>query len=299
LSTVEKTRALPTAALVERCLGFATQMQALGVTTIEAKTGYGLSLEHELRILEVYREVARRAPQTIVPTLLAAHTVPADYRADRAGYCRLVIEEIIPEAAARGLARFCDAFVEETAFTTAEAEKIFATAKRHGLRIKLHADQITDGGGAELAARIGAVSADHLERISDAGIAAMARARIVAGSLPIAALYLGQPPLPARRMIEAGVAIAVATDFNPGSAPSFDLPLAMMLACTIQRMTPREVLKGATMIAARSVGLEASHGSIEPGKRADFALLDTESVEHWLYHFRPNACVRTVIGGQG
>jgi imidazolonepropionase len=296
-STVRATRAATTEFLVDRCLGFLDQMRALGVTTVEAKTGYGLSVEHELRLLEVYRAVADRTSLTVVPTLHAAHTIPPEFEDDRDGYLAAVIDEIIPRAA--GLARFCDVFVEETAFTVEEGERILKAGRRHGLLPKVHADQITAGGGAQLAARVGAASADHLERVTETGITAMAAAGVVAGSLPLAALYLNQPPLPARRLIEAGIPVAVATDFNPGSAPSFDLPLAMMLGCTHQRMTPREVLKGATQIAARSIGLEATHGSLEPGKRADFALLQAESVEHWLYHFRPNVCQRTVIAGQG
>ncbi len=142
------------------------------------------------------------------------------------------------------------------------------------------------------------MSADHLERISDAGIAAMKAAGVVAVSLPLASLYLGHEPLPARRILEAGLPVAVATDFNPGSAPSYHLPLAMMLACTLQRMTPAEVLKGATMVAARALGLQRKIGSLEPGKAADFAVIDAESVNHWIYHCRANACVRTVVGGR-
>jgi imidazolonepropionase len=163
---------------------------------------------------------------------------------------------------------------------------------------KLHADQLTNAGGAELAAEVGALSADHLEHVSDRGIAAMAEAGVVAVSLPIATLYLGQPPMPARRLIQAGVAVAVATDFNPGSAPSYHLPLALTLACTLQRMAPAESLKGATSYAAEALGLGERVGSLGPGKAADFAVIDAPDVEHWLYHFRPNACRLTVAGGQ-
>jgi imidazolonepropionase len=297
LSTVAKTRAAEPAALVERCLGFLAEMRSLGVTTVEAKSGYGLTLKAERRILEVYREVADRYDGTLAPTLLAAHTFPPEYRDDHRGYVDLVVDRIIPDVAQAGLARFCDVFVEETAFSVEEGRRILEAGKRHGLRPKLHADQITSGGGAELAAEVGAVSADHLEKISPAGIAAMARAGVVAVSLPIASLYLNVAPLRARSLLEAGVAVAVATDFNPGSAPSYHLPLAMMLACTLQRMTPAEVLKGVTQIAAKAIGLADRLGSLEAGRRADFVVVDAESVEHWLYHFRPNAVVRTLCGG--
>jgi imidazolonepropionase len=272
-------------------------MAELGVTTIEAKSGYGLSTEHELRLLEVYRDLAA-GPQRVVPTLLAAHIVPPDYRKHREMYLRLVTDEIIPQVVARGLARFCDVFVEETAFSVEEARRVFKTAAGVGLRAKLHADQLSSTGGAELAAEVGAVSADHLERISPEGIRRLREAGVVAVSLPFASLYLNAPPMPARALIDAGVAVAVATDFNPGSAPSYHLPMALTLACTLQRMTPAEALKGATIYAARAVGLEGEVGSLEPGKSADFAIIDAPSVEQWLYHLRANACVRTVARGR-
>ena len=296
-STMRHTRVATEEALAERASGFLAEMRTLGVTTVEAKSGYGLTEADELKTLRVYRRLAETQPTRVVPTLLGAHIVPPEFKADRAGYIRLLTDTIIPQATA-GLARFCDVFVEDTAYSVEEARTIFAAAARHGLRAKLHADQLSDGGGAALAAEVDAVSADHLEYISDAGIAAMAEAGVVAVSLPLATLYLHVAPLPARKLIDAGVAVAVATDFNPGSAPSFHLPLAMMLACTMQRMTPAEALKGATIIAARAVGMEAEIGSLEPGKRADFAVIDAPDVNHWLYHFRPNACVRTVIGGE-
>jgi imidazolonepropionase len=208
------------------------------------------------------------------------------------------VNEIIPRAAAEGLARFCDVFVEETAFSVAEARAILLAAREHGLGAKLHADQLTSGGGAELAAEVGAVSADHLERISPVGITRLASAGVVAVSLPLATLYLQHPPLPARRLLDAGAAVAVATDFNPGSAPSFHLPVAMTLACLLQRMTPAEVLKGATAVAARAIGIEGEAGSLEPGKSADFAVMDAPSVTHWLYHLTANACRLTVARGR-
>ncbi|MGE3616956.1 MAG: imidazolonepropionase [Gemmatimonadales bacterium] len=297
-STVARTRAASSEHLAERCLGHLAAMLELGVTTVEAKSGYGLDFDQELRLLEVYAEVARRVPQRLVATLLAAHTIPPEYRDRRADYVALVIDRIIPEAARRQLAVFCDVFVEDTAFTPAEGRAILEAGKRAGLRPKLHADQITDTGGAGLAAEVGAASADHLERASVAGIGAMAASGVVAVSLPLASLYLNQPVMPARRFIEAGVPVAVATDFNPGSAPSYHLPLAMMLASTLQRMTPAEVLKGVTIHAARALGLEGAVGSVAPGRRADLVVVDAESVEHWLYHFRANAALMTIAAGQ-
>ncbi|HEV7364638.1 MAG TPA: imidazolonepropionase [Gemmatimonadales bacterium] len=296
-STVRQTREATEQQLVERAGQFLEAMLALGVTTVECKSGYGLSEEAELKLLRVYRRLAREQPVRLVPTFLGAHVVPAEYRDRRAAYVDLLVSRLIPTIAREKLAACCDVFLEESAFSPDEARRILRAGQEAGLAAKLHADQLTSNGGAELAAELGALSADHLEHISERGVLAMAQAGVVAVSLPLASLYLGQPPLPARRLIEAGVAVAVATDFNPGTAPSYHLPLALTLACTLQRMTPQESLKGATLYAARAVGLERSLGSLEPGKAADFALIDAPDVNHWLYHFRPNACIMTTVGG--
>jgi imidazolonepropionase len=296
-STVAKTRAATSGELRRRCDEHLAAMAELGITTVEAKSGYGLSTEHELRLLEVYRDLAS-GPQRIIPTLLAAHIVPPDYRDHRDMYLRLITDEIIPLVAKRGLARFCDAFVEERAFTVEEGRRVLKAGLAVGLRPKLHADQLTCSGGAELAAEVGAISADHLEFISPTGIERLAAAGTVAVGLPLASLYLQSPPLPARTLLAAGVPVAIATDFNPGSAPSYHLPLALTLACTLFRMTPAEALKGATLVAAKAIGLEREVGSLEAGKSADFAVIDAPSVEHWLYQFRGNACVRTVARGR-
>ena len=298
MSTVRATRAASDAELLARATAALEGMRRLGVTTVECKSGYGLDLATELRLLRTYRSLAATQPTRLVPTFLGAHVVPAEHRADRQAYLRLLVEEMIPAVAAEGLARCCDVFVEDTAFSVDEARTIFRAGKAAGLAPKLHADQLSAGGGAELAAEVGAWSADHLECSSDAGIAAMAAAGVVAVSLPIATLYLRQQPMPARKFIAAGVPVAVATDFNPGSAPSWDLPLAMMLACHLQRMTPAEALKGATSIAARAVGLAGKAGEIAVGCRADLAVIDSPDVNHWLYHFRPNACVLTLAAGR-
>jgi imidazolonepropionase len=297
-ATVRHTRAASEQQLTERAAGFLEEMLALGVTTVECKSGYGLDLDAELKLLRVYRRLAAEQPVRIVATFLGAHIVPAEFRHDPDGYVALLVERMIPAVAQEKLAACCDVFVEESAFTVLQARRILRAARQAGLAAKLHADQLTSCGGAELASELGALSADHLEHISGAGITAMAKAGVVAVSLPLASLYLRQPAMPARRLIQAGVPVAVATDFNPGSAPSYHLPLAMMLACTLQSMTPGEVLKGATIYAARAVGMDEMTGSLEPGKAADFAIIDAPDVNHWLYHFRPNACVMTVIAGR-
>ncbi len=297
LSTVRATRAAGEDQLANRAKRFLQEMLALGITTVECKSGYGLDEENELKLLRVYRRLAAEQPIRLVPTFLGAHVVPPEFRERRAEYLELLIQRLIPRVAGERLATFCDVFVEDSAYTVEEARQIFRAAAAQGLRAKLHADQLTSGGGAELAAEVSAVSADHLECISDGGIRALAGSGVVAVGLPLASLYLNQSPLPARRLIEAGVPVAIATDFNPGSAPSFHLPFALTLACTLLRMTPAEALKGATINAARAVGLQHAIGSLEPGKQADFAVLDAPDLDQWLYHLRPNACVMTGVGG--
>ena len=297
LSTMRHTREMTIDGLVERCRGFLGEMARLGVTTVECKSGYGLDTRSELMLLEAYRALREVVPQRIVSTLLAAHTVPPEYSDRREEYVKLIIDEIIPEVSRRGLASYCDVFIESGAFSIDEGRRILTAGLAHGLGAKMHADQLSPSGGAELAGELGAVSADHLECVSEPGIRALVDGRVVAVSLPLATLYLRQDVLPARRLLDAGVLVAVATDFNPGSAPSFHLPLAMTLACITQGMSPAEALKGATVVAAAAIGVDGECGSIESGKAADFAIIDAPDVNQWLYHFRSNACVRTVIGG--
>ena len=294
--TMRQTREASPADLQGHALSCLDAMTRLGVTTVECKSGYGLSLEAELKLLRVVHDVASRTPVHLVSTLLAAHVVPPE--CNKESYIQMIENELIPKVSAEGLASFNDIFVEEGAFTADDARRILTAGAAHGLRPKLHVDQLHDVGGGQLAAEVGAISADHLEYTSPAGRKAMASAGVTAVCLPFASLYLHQPPMPGRAFVEDGVPVAVATDFNPGSAPSYDLPLALMLACTMSRLTPAEALKGATIRAASAIGLEPTHGSIEPGKRADFAELSADNVDDWLYHFRPNVCERTWISGR-
>jgi imidazolonepropionase len=296
-STVRKTRAAGLDELEQKAAFALQEMATLGVTTVEAKSGYGLSLDDEIKQLEVYRRLNASQPVELIPTCLGAHLVPPEYADRREAYVDLLCNELIPQVAERKLARFCDVFIEQGAFTLAEGRQILEVARSHGLGLKIHADQLSTGGGAGLAAELGALSAEHLEYASEEDIDAMARAGTVAVSLPLASLYLREPYLPARKWIEAGARVAVATDFNPGSAPSYHLPLAMTLACLNQHMSPAEVLKASTSIAARAIGLEQSHGSLLPGYQADFAIIDAPDINHWLYHFRPNACRATFKNG--
>lgn len=298
LSTVRETRAASEEALYERSRTFLRAMAQLGVTTVEAKSGYGLSVEDELKTLRTYRRLQDTHPLTLVPTFLGAHTLPPEYESDRRGYLQLLRNELIPTVAEENLAEFCDAFVEDGAFTPDEALRLFDTAREHGLQPKLHADQLSDTGGATLAADVKAASADHLEHVSAAGIEALAQSEVVAVSLPLATLYLDEDPIPARTLLDAGVPVAVATDFNPGTAPSYHLPLALTLACTLQRMTPAEALTGATRQAAAALNRADEMGTLAPGMQADFVLIDVPSLNHWLYHFRPNAVRATYVKGQ-
>ena len=297
LSTVRATRAASREELQEKSAVVLAKMLELGVTTVECKSGYGLDRETELKQLEVYRALDAAQPIDLVPTFLGAHVMPPEYTHDRQAYIDLLTQSMIPEVAERGLAEFCDAFVEEGAYTRDEARAVFEAARSAGLGIRLHADQLSNGGGAELAASFGAVSAEHLEYVSEDGIRALSEAGTVAVSLPLASLYLREPYLPARRLLDAGVRVAVATDFNPGSAPSYHLPLALSLACLNQGMTPQEALMGCTAVAARAVARADRIGSLAGGYRADIAVIDAPSLNHWLYHFSANACIAVFKNG--
>ena len=294
-STVTDTRAASKEELIEKANGFLTEMTALGVTTVECKSGYGLNIDDEFKILSAYDDLKKITPLTLVSTFLGAHLVPKE--TSREDYCRMIIEEMIPKIAEQKLAEFCDIFIDDHAFTQTEARPIIEAAKAHGLKIKLHVDQLSGDGGAEFAADCGAFSADHLEYVSEEGIKALKKSGTIAVTLPLASLYTFQKSLDARMLIDAGVEVALATDFNPGSAPSNHLPLAMMLGCTLNRMSPKETLKAVTLYAAKALDKADKIGSIEVGKCADFALIDTPSIEHWMYHFKANANCLTVKNG--
>ena len=296
-STVKTTREASLETLTEQCLGILEHMKALGVTTVECKSGYGLDTETELRLLEVYDQLSEIQPLTIVPTFLGAHTIPPEHKESREEYIALLHDEMLPKVSENKLAEFCDIFVEDGAFSPDEARAILNRASELGFKLKLHVDQLSDIGGAALAVEVGAVSADHLERISKDGITALAGSNITAVTLPIASLYTFQTPLNARKLLEKGIPVAVATDFNPGSAPSYVLPFAMVLACTLNRMTPNEVLKGVTITAAKAICRADRLGSIEPGKAADFAIIESPDVPFWMYHHRENTCIATIKNG--
>jgi imidazolonepropionase len=265
-----------------------------GVTTVEVKSGYGLTLADELKCLEAIADLGAEGAPELVPTFLGAHVVPPEFSGDRAGYVRLVLEEMLPEVVRCRLAEFCDVFCETGVFSPAESEQILHRAAELGLRPKLHADEMSPLGGAELAVRLGAVSADHLLCVSDAGIAALAESATVATLLPGTAFFLGLPYAPARRLLAAGVAVALASDCNPGTCPSENLPLAGAMACTQMGLLPAEAVTALTLNAAAAVGRSDRLGSIEAGKQADLIVCDVPDYRHLFYHFGVNH-VRTVI----
>jgi len=286
LSTVEATRKASFDELFSLGKKRLDRMLSKGVTTLEAKSGYGLSLEDELKILQVMKALQNNHPVEIVSTFLGAHTVPREFREARDRYIKLLAEEMIPRVAQEKLAEFCDVFCEEKAFTLEESKEILETGKRYGLKPKIHADQLSPGGGAELAAEVGASSADHLEYVSREGIKKMAEKGVTAVLLPGASFFLSTKKYPpAREMVEEGVSISLATDLNPGSSMTESLPLMMTMGCTMFKMTPREVIQGTTIHAARSMGREKEIGSLEIGKQADVLLLDIPNYRYFPYHF--------------
>jgi imidazolonepropionase len=265
-----------------------------GVTTLEAKSGYGLTVEDELKQLRVARALNESHPIDLISTFMGAHAVPLEYKADPEQYIRIVIEEMIPKVSEEKLAVFCDVFCEKGVYTVEQSERILEAGKKWGLIPKVHADEIVSFGGAELAARIGAISADHLLKVSDQGIEMMAKAGVIAVLLPGTAFFLMEKSANARAMIEAGVAVALSTDRNPGSSPTESLPLIMNLACLNMRMTPAEVITACTINAAYAIGRADSVGSIEVGKKADIVLFNAPNYVFLQYNFGVNL-VDTVL----
>lgn len=294
LSTVRATRAATEAELLEKGRRALLEMQRFGVTACEAKSGYGLETETELRQLRVIRQLGQQCAMDLAPTLLGAHALPPEYQADREGYLRLLCEEMIPRAAAEGLARFCDVFCEEGVFTVEEARRILLAGKAHGLLPKLHADEIHPIGGSQLAGELGAVSAEHLIVCPEEGMERMARGGVIACLLPCTSLYLGASFAPARRLVEKGVAVAIATDFNPGSCPCLNLQLAMSLGCLYYRLTPEEVLTAVTLNGAAAMELAGRLGSVEPGKQCDLALWDAPDLNYLCYRMGSNLCTSVI-----
>jgi imidazolonepropionase len=269
-----------------------------GVTTVEVKSGYGLTLADELKCLETIADLNVEGPLELVPTFLGAHAVPPEFCADRAGYVRLLVDEMLPEIARSGLAEFCDVFCEAGVFDLAESARILTRARELGFRLKLHADELTPLGGAELAARLGATSADHLLSVTEAGIDALAESGTIATLLPGTAFFLGVAYAPARRLIDRGVPVALASDCNPGTCPTENLPLVGTMACTQMKMLPAEVVTALTFNAAAAVERSGRIGSLEVGKQADLVICGVPDYRQLFYHFGVNHVWRVIKRGR-
>lgn len=296
-STVAATRAASKDDLARLTTARLDAMLLLGTTLAEAKSGYGLSVEAELKQLEALRQGAANHPVEVVPTFLGAHTIPKDRRDRRERYIDEIVNEMLPEIAGRKLAAYADAFVDAHAFSIDEARRVLEAASRAGLGVRLHADQLGDDGAAVLAAQLGAASADHLEHVSDAGIEALAKAGTTAVLLPGATFFLmSSVKPPARRLIEAGVPVAIATDFNPGTCPTESMGAMLELACLTLSLSIDEAITAATLNAAHALGRADETGSIEVGKRADFVIHAIPNRDHMVYRFGVRR-VRTVVTG--
>jgi imidazolonepropionase len=297
-STVRQVRQASAAELKAQARRRLERMLAFGITTVEVKSGYGLTLADELKCLNLIAELNQEQPCDLVPTFLGAHDVPPEFRANRHDYVQLLCKEMIPAVAADHLAAFCDVFCDQGAFTLSETEQILQTAVEHGLKLKVHADEFSPLGATELAAKLGAISADHLLHVTDAGIQALLQAGTVATLLPGTAFYLGVAFAPARKLIDAGLPVALATDCNPGSCMSENLPLMGTMACTQMKMLPAEVISAMTLNGAAALGLSHAVGSIEPGKQADLVICNVPGYSYLPYHFGVNHAWKVIKSGR-
>lgn len=301
-ASVRDLRARSEDSLVELARARLQKLASFGTTTIEVKSGYGLTVDDELKTLRVIQRLAREVPMRLIPTFLGAHEIPLEHRgspAARQAYVDLLIHQMIPAVASQKLARFADVFCETGVFTVDESRAILTAARNSGLLLKLHADELTSSGGAELAASLGATSADHLAAVSDDGIAALAAGSTVATLLPGTMLFLGKTRnAPARRLIDAGVPVALATDFNPGTSPTPNLPLVLTLGVSQLRLSVAEVVVAATVNGASALSVADHVGQLAPGFAADLALFDIRDVRELPYWYGDNRCVATYVRGK-
>lgn len=302
LNSVSKLRAATSDALKQRACATLRQFAAYGTTTIEAKSGYGLDITSELRILKLHKELDTDQPLDIISTFLGAHVTPREFRGRPTGveeYISLLTEKLIPQVAAQGLAEFCDVFCDRGAFNLEQSKQVLEAGKRNGLQPRMHAEQLTRTGGTQLAIKLGAASCDHLERVNRTDIGALAKANTVATLLPGCDFHLGlKQYAPARALIEAGAIVALATDYNPGSSPTVSMPMILSLACTQLRMTPAEAITAATINSAYSLGRHKQVGSLEVGKLADVSIFDVDDYREIPYYFGMNTCHTTIKRGK-
>jgi imidazolonepropionase len=298
-STVNRTRAASVEDLVATCRRYSNWFLRTGTTTIEAKSGYGLSLEDEVKILRAIKQLDEETSLRYVPTFLGAHSVPVEYRMRRDEYVSLLIDEMLPRIAQQKLAEYCDVFCEQNVFSTDESWKILSAARCHGLGLRMHADQLSLSGGAKLAAELGTITADHLEHTDAAGIAALREAAVQPVLLPGSVYALGSSRYPAaREMIDAGLAVVLATDFNPGSSPGPSMTMILSLAATHMKMTPAEAITASTINAAYSLNRGDRLGSLEPGKIADVVIHDCDDYRELAYFFGVEHAWRVYCGGE-
>ena len=293
-STTNATRQSTEEELTQKAARALDEMMHFGVTTCEAKSGYGLATEHELKTLQVIKNLNDRHHMDIVATFMGAHLVPAEYKANRAEYIRLVCEEMMPKVKEQGIAKYCDVFCEADTFTVEESRQVLEAGLKYGLRPKIHADEIEAIGGSVLAGEIGAISAEHLIVCPPEGIESMARGGVVACLLPATSFYLGATFAPARDMVNAGVPVAMATDFNPGSCPCLNLQFVINLGCLKYKLTPEEVLTAVTLNAAAAIDMAGQVGSVEPGKQGDLVIWDAPDLDYICYRMGSNL-VRSVV----
>ncbi len=285
--------------LVAQANRFLEEFAAHGTATVEVKTGYGLDIANELKTLQVIRKLRKDSPVELVPTLLTAHALPPEYAGRRGAYIKLITKRLIPAVARRKLAEFVDCFCDRGAFSVEECRRVLAAGLAHGLIPRIHAEQLSLTGASRLALELAAASADHLDCVNDRDIRALARSGVVATLLPGANFHLGLRNYPpARRLIEAGAVVALATDFNPGTSPTLNMQFVLALACSAMRMTPAEAISAATINAAYALRRARGLGSLEPGKQADLAVMDVEDYRQIPYYFAWNHCVMTVKRGQ-
>jgi len=297
LSTIKDVRAASKRDLKRQTARYLGDMMRHGTTTVEIKSGYGLDLNSEIKMIEAIHELEREEMMTVVSTFMGAHAVPPEYAHSRAAYVDLVVGEMIPYVGRKKLASFCDVFCEAGYFGLEDSERILIRGKEAGLQPKIHAEELNPLGGAQLAAKVGAVSADHLEHVSDEGIAALKESGVIATVLPGVSFFLNHGYAPARKLIDRGVPVAIASDFNPGSCMSFSLPMMMTIACTHMRMTPAEALTAVTLNGAAALNMSSSVGSIEVGKKADLLVADVSDYTFLSYHFGVNHIVTTIKNG--
>ena len=294
LDTVGKTRAATEDELYEKTKAFLDEMLTLGVTTAESKSGYGLDLENELKQLRVNKRLQADHKMDLVSTFLGAHAIPEEYKGRADEYIDLLCDVVLPAVKEEGLADFVDVFCEDSVFDVTQSEKMLKAGQALGLRARIHADEIEEIGGAVLSGELGAISAEHLIATGEKGMASMAKGGVIADLLPCTSLYLNKTFAPARRMIELGIPVAIASDFNPGSCPSLNLQLAMSMGYVKYHMTPEEILTAVTINAACSCGLEAKVGTLEVGKQADIVIWNAPDMEMLVYRFGSNLA-KTVI----